>query len=300
MNHKQNLPVKGTNLWHAILTLPVWAFLLILITSCQSLSNEQSDENNPDSRSNLTLASIELQPGRFNENTGDAFKEKQMNYPRVREAYTSKADSVKRLLARKGIHTFSIDLFLRLFKKEQTVEVWAKREEVDTFTHIVDYPFCASSGDLGPKRQEGDYQIPEGFYRISYFNPHSDYHLSLKLNYPNQSDRIKGHPENPGSNIYIHGDCVTIGCIPITDPYIKELYVLAVEAHASGNDRIPVHVFPTHLKAPEWQALQAQNKGRQKLLDFWKDLRPGYLAFEQNKTLPKIHVGEEGSYVVTE
>jgi murein L,D-transpeptidase YafK len=32
---------------------------------------------------------------------------------------------------------------------------------------------------------EGDYQVPEGFYYITEFNPASNYHLSLGINYPN-------------------------------------------------------------------------------------------------------------------
>ena len=55
----------------------------------------------------------------------------------------------------------------------------------------VSYPICAGSGDLGPKRERGDGQVPEGLYEIDRFNPTSRYHLSLRVNYPNLSDRLR-------------------------------------------------------------------------------------------------------------
>lgn len=112
---------------------------------------------------------------------------------------------------------------------------------------VCTYPFCASSGILGPKRKEGDRQIPEGIYYINHFNPVSNFHLSLGINYPNPSDKILSDPAQPGESFYIHGNCVTIGCIPISDDKIKELYILAVEAYNNGQVKIPVHIFPDRL-----------------------------------------------------
>jgi len=57
-----------------------------------------------------------------------------------------------------------------------------------------------ASGKLGPKRQQGDMQIPEGFYHISGFNPASNFYLSLRINYPNPSGALgKGHGEKRAS-----------------------------------------------------------------------------------------------------
>ncbi len=97
----------------------------------------------------------------------------------------------------------------------------------------------------------GDYQVPEGFYYINEFNPRSLYHLSLGLNYPNASDRMLCDMSQPGGDIYIHGSCVTTGCIPITDGQIEELYVLAAHAKDMGQDFIPVHIFPVNFSNPE-------------------------------------------------
>ncbi|WP_368737359.1 murein L,D-transpeptidase family protein, partial [Acinetobacter pittii] len=80
---------------------------------------------------------------------------------------------------------------------------------------------CALSGVLGPKRKEGDYQVPEGFYYINEFRPNSNYHLALGLNYPNAADIQWSDSLHPGNEIFIHGGCITVGCIPIQDHQIE-------------------------------------------------------------------------------
>ena len=47
--------------------------------------------------------------------------------------------------------------------------------------------------------------------------PTASYYLSLGINYPNVSDKILSDSLRPGSAIYIHGSCVTVGCIPDND-----------------------------------------------------------------------------------
>src|SRR6476659_6148770 len=101
-----------------------------------------------------------------------------------------------------------------------------KNERKEPFRLFKTYKVCALAGTLGPKRMEGDYQVPEGFYLIDEFNHQSTYYLSLGINYPNASYRILSDSLRPGSVIYIHGSCVTVGCIPITDQQIDELYIL--------------------------------------------------------------------------
>ncbi|MFC7667854.1 murein L,D-transpeptidase family protein [Hymenobacter humi] len=92
--------------------------------------------------------------------------------------------------------------------------------------------------------------MPEGFYQIDRFNPKSEYHLSLGLNYPNAADLALGEPD-PGGDIFIHGGEVTIGCLPITDIGIEEVYLIAVAARAAGQTLIPVHIFPFPLTESE-------------------------------------------------
>src|SRR6186997_1909741 len=127
-------------------------------------------------------------------------------------------------------------VYLRSFKYDSQLEIWVKNDRKDPYKLFKTYKVCALAGTLGPKRMGGDYQVPEGFYYINEFNPKSNYHLSLGINYPNISDRILSDASNPGGDIYIHGSCVTVGCIPLTDPMIEEVYIIT--AHAKTRDRI--------------------------------------------------------------
>jgi murein L,D-transpeptidase YafK len=95
------------------------------------------------------------------------------------------------------------------------------------------YPFTAYSGKLGPKLEDGDKQIPEGIYKVQYLNPNSSYYLSIKINYPNEFDKSKSKLSNiadMGKDIFIHGKSATIGCIPIGDEAIEEVFVLTQKA----------------------------------------------------------------------
>ncbi len=127
------------------------------------------------------------------------------------------------------------NLFLRAFKRERVLEVWARGGADRGRVLVWSFPLCAGSGGLGPKRREGDAQIPEGIYRIERFNPWSRFHLSLGLNYPNPQDRARAGADNPGSDIFIHGDCVSIGCLAIEDDPIERLYLVSVLAHDGFN-----------------------------------------------------------------
>jgi murein L,D-transpeptidase YafK len=228
------------------------------------------------------------------------FKRDQLRYPRVRQAYKDKGNWLKDKLDQKGIPNLQVNIFIRAFKKERVLEVWIREKNGSTFIHFHDYSFCAFSGVLGPKRQQGDLQVPEGFYYIDRFNPSSNFLLSLGINYPNSSDRIKTAATDPGGDIFIHGNCVTIGCIPLTDDKIKELYILAVEARNCGQKRIPVHIFPARLNQEGLQKLILAYTGDQDLIFFWQNLKKGYDFFERYKKLFKYTVNSKGDYVISE
>ncbi len=110
-----------------------------------------------------------------------------------------------------------MDILLRAYKQESELELWAKNKKDKQYTLLKTYKICASSGTLGPKRKQGDIQVPEGFYVIDRFNPVSNFYLSLGVSYPNASDKILGVKGALGGDIFIHGNCVTIGCLPISD-----------------------------------------------------------------------------------
>lgn len=225
------------------------------------------------------------------------FFEQQLKFPRVQTANREKGKAVSDLLSSKNISTSSFDLFLRAFKKEQKLEVWAKNKSDDAFTLLKTYEFCATTGVLGPKRRSGDRQIPEGFYEVDLFNPQSQYLLSFRINYPNKSDLVFADKLNPGDNIFIHGHCVTIGCIPIGDENIQELYLIAAKAKSAGG-KINVHIFPTIMNDQNYKAINNEFGTDASLLAFWSWLKPGFDAFESSKKLPVISIEESGKYMV--
>jgi murein L,D-transpeptidase YafK len=225
-----------------------------------------------------------------------SFKETQLKQERVKTAYEEKEKVVKGYFSDKNISFEKFQLFIRAFKKDQELEVWVKANGKESFELLHTFDFCTMSGVLGPKRKEGDLQIPEGVYHINHFNPQSNFYLSLGLNYPNASDKILSHSTKPGGSIYIHGNCVTIGCIPITDDKIKELYVLAVEARNNGQENIPVHVFPTRLNKGSVEKLITEINPDNQVKSFWKNLEPVYQDFESTKKLKAVKINSKGEY----
>jgi murein L,D-transpeptidase YafK len=226
---------------------------------------------------------------------GVSFKEKQRQYSRVKVAFDEKSSLVGQYFKSSKLNPEGFHLFLRAFKKEKELEVWVKEKDELTYSLLHRYTYCANSGTLGPKRKEGDLQIPEGVYYINHFNPQSNFYLSLGLNYPNASDKILSDKNHPGGSIYIHGNCVTIGCIPVTDDKIKELYVLAVEARNNGQEKIPVHIFPTKL-TDEGISMLKTTFPQSNHLNFWSNLKMIYQDFEQTKKLKAIKVNNAGEY----
>jgi len=201
-------------------------------------------------------------------------------------------ETLNDLLATQGLDTTNYEVFIRSFKLEQELEVWIKTASATKFTLLKTYPVCKASGELGPKRREGDRQVPEGLYHIDRLNPNSSFHLSLGLNYPNKSDRIRGDQQQPGSDIFIHGACVTVGCIPLTDPLIEEVYYLVEMAKKRGQAKVQVHVFPGRMQTAAFQKRMKDSPH----LDFWQELLPSYQYFEKSQVLPPFRIDEKGRY----
>ena len=204
------------------------------------------------------------------------FWQQQLRFPRVRVALAGTGPAVAELLRAHGLDPGRLEIMVRVIKTNRELEVWARNHGADRFEPLQRYPLAATSGRLGPKRRAGDQQVPEGFYQIDRFNPKSDYHLSLGLNYPNAADQALGEP-NPGGDIFIHGGEVTIGCLPITDLGIEEVYLIAVAARAAGQALIPVHIFPFPLTESE-----LGRRGASPNQAFWRGLMPGYAHFEKH------------------
>ncbi len=146
-------------------------------------------------------------------------------------------------------------------KHEKILEVWACGQE-NRYSLIQTYPILAASGRLGPKLKEGDCQVPEGLYRIESLNPNSMFHLSLRINYPNEFDRQQAKHENRtnmGGDIMIHGSNASIGCLAMGDETAEDLFILATE---TGIDNMSVILSPVDFRKstfpevthtlPEW------------------------------------------------
>lgn len=230
----------------------------------------------------------------------NTFREKQLTYPRVQIAHREKDVRLQNLFEKLGYEYPPQNIFIRIFKQEQKLEVWTKRNADETYKKVSDYEFCSSSGKLGPKRKEGDLQIPEGFYYIDRFNPNSNFFLSLGINYPNKSDKILGVKDNLGGDIFIHGGCATIGCIPITDDKIMEVYWLAVQAASNGQEKIPVHIFSSKLDNTSLNRLKNRFQQSDGLIQFWSNLKIGYDWFVEHGNIPEITVDKQGVYHFSE
>jgi murein L,D-transpeptidase YafK len=230
--------------------------------------------------------------------TPGTFREQQMNYTRVREAYSSKEKLVAKTLADHGISRDSLQVYLRAFKTEKKMEVWGKNVCDSTYQLIKEIPICEISGDIGPKRRSYDLQVPEGFYHINELNPYSKYYLSMRINYPNASDSIRGVRGHLGNLIYIHGNCESSGCIAITDEKIKELFIYCIEAYNSGQKDINITIYPTKLTDPNYARLAKGYSKNKDKISLWTDLKKSYDLFNLKKVPPTVRFLPDGTHEV--
>jgi len=134
------------------------------------------------------------------------------------------------------------------FKQERLLEIYAT-DATGNFRLVRSYPILAASGHAGPKLHERDLQVPEGIYGIESLNPNSNYHLSLRVNYPNGFDQDNAKKEgrtNLGEDIMIHGKAVSAGCLAMGDEAAEDLFVLAAE---TGVEKIKVILSPVDFRA---------------------------------------------------
>ena len=119
------------------------------------------------------------------------------------------------------------DLILVALKEERRLEAWD--ESHDPPVRIGAWQVLAGS-PAGHKLKAGDGMVPEGFYRLTTLNPESNYHLSIRVDYPSEEDVAHATAPNLGDDIYVHGKNVSIGCLAMGDAAIEEIFVLAARA----------------------------------------------------------------------
>lgn len=203
---------------------------------------------------------------------------------RVDRARRLKGAAVQELAKVTGLSSPVRRVFFRAFKEERVLEVWGTDSAAKPMVLVKAYPIAMMSGGIGPKRMEGDRQVPEGRYKINRFNPLSTFRLSLGLDYPTALDRKLGDKDRPGGDIFIHGDRKSIGCLAMTDELIDEIYLLALDAREAGQRMIAVHIFPARLTDANFARL---SKAHPVHAPFWKSLRPMYDRFEEKRLLPR-------------
>jgi len=245
----------------------------------------------------LLTISAQAQPPLAPQYPDNQFQNFQLSMQRVKAAYYNSDFKLKKAFKKKGIKYPSKHIYIRSFKGCNEFELYAKNKISDTFTLIKLYKVCALSGILGPKRWEGDRQVPEGFYFIEDFNPRSNYHLSLLINYPNYSDRFFSNQDKPGGGIYIHGGCMTVGCLPMTNDYIEEIYTVCLQARTAGQMYIPVHIYPVRFNKTTLNFLGREYKNEDEKQKFWVNLKRAYDYFEVTKKVPPTMYDSEGNYV---
>ncbi len=224
------------------------------------------------------------------------FLSEQKKFSRVRTAISEKETALEKRLKENQISLGKINLILVAYKDNDLLDVYAKNKTESTYRKIFSYDVCARSGKLGPKRKLGDGQVPEGFYHLDRFNPTSSYYLSLGINYPNLADKRKSKAPNLGGDIFIHGSCVTIGCLPMTDNLIKEIYVLAIHAKNNGQTKIPVYVFPFKMNDANMSSYKTKYEGNPELISFWENLKIGYDQFISDPKELNFKVEQNGDY----
>ncbi len=194
----------------------------------------------------------------------------------VLDRYGAEARSVLRpMFQTVGLSYPPSEIALLAIKDTNQLELWATDNRAD-WVRVADFPIKAASGILGPKLREGDHQVPEGVYQIIGLNPNSAYHLSMKLNYPNSFDLKWARAESrqqPGSDIFIHGKAVSVGCLAMGDQVIEQLFTLVADV---GRSKTQVIIAPTD---PRNNALVVPVGSAAWVTELYKNIADGFAQY---------------------
>jgi murein L,D-transpeptidase YafK len=229
----------------------------------------------------------------------ESFLKNQLEFKRVKDAYTTYNESILKKLKVLNIDKSNFQILFIAYKANKKLEIYVGNPEKQMSLFKI-YNVCAQSGEIGPKNQSGDNQTPEGFYYINRFNPASNFHLSLGLNYPNQADKTRSNAADLGGDIFIHGNCVSIGCLAMTDDVIKEIYTLAIMAKNVNQSKIPVIIAPFNFRLSENANFEkkAELKAYSAYFGLWTKIHEGLSTFHTTKQMPKFTIGKTGSYIL--
>lgn len=121
-----------------------------------------------------------------------------------------------------------------ILKSERKLTLYREGRPLET------YLVALGGSPEGDKQCQGDQRTPEGTYRIDLKNRASRYHLSLRISYPDATDRAEARRRgcSPGGDIFIHGlgkgfaslgslhrtTDWTLGCVAVTNEEIEEIW----------------------------------------------------------------------------
>ena len=121
-----------------------------------------------------------------------------------------------------------------ILKSERKLTLYRENRPLKT------YLVALGGSPVGDKQCQGDQRTPEGTYRIELKNPASRFHLSLRVSYPDATDRAEARRKgcSPGGDIMIHGlgkgfaylgklhrtTDWTLGCVAVTNEEIEEIW----------------------------------------------------------------------------
>lgn len=199
---------------------------------------------------------------------------------------------VEKNLLNLGLKNFN-SVYIRAFKLDEEMEVWVGDGE--KFELYKTYKICLVSGIPGRKNIQDDKQVPEGIYHIIEYNQASVYHLSLKINYPNKSDYMYSDSTRPGDEIFIHGGCVSVGCIPITNEMIEEVWTIC---KLSKDKFIDVHIFSGRFNL--YRNIRKLDTFVYTIDDyrFQEQMKEVFFYFENNRKIPLIKIDNKGRYII--
>jgi len=237
--------------------------------------------------------------GLYAYNQKSNFLKSQLKYKRVKTAYNLKFDSIQSQLKKMGLTHSKLKLYIIAYKNEKEMCIFVSNSNKE-YKLFKKYSVCAQSGNLGPKFKSGDNQTPEGFYLIDRFNPSSSFLLSLGLNYPNKADKIRSNAADLGGDIFIHGNCVSIGCLAMTDAQINEIYLLTVLAKNAGQNSIPVVISPFKFQnnKPAFFKTDKNYASYKAHFGLWESIENGITYFNKNSTPPIVTINKTGNYTI--
>ena len=174
-------------------------------------------------------------------------------------------------------------ILIRIFKEESELEVW-KQQRDGKYALLKTYQICKWSGELGPKKVEGDRQAPEGFYTVTpaQMNPKSHYYLSFNIGYPNAYDRALGRTGSQPDGAW---RLLVVGLL------LDDRRGCRRDLRA-GARRLPRRPASFQIQAFPFR-MTAENIAKHRddpNMPFWRMLKVGYDHFEVTRRPPKVDV----------